>query len=248
MLGFFGPKLQRSPSPPRWSPNYKRLPQGWPVRHRVTGNWVRVSRCCALRPPSRPARVPSPSHRHRRGEPARAALGTRAKRGRRHVEQLRGGDRLKPPLPRCSGGCTPQGQGVATLDALCRPRTSKGGPMPASTRSAQAKSPTSGGARRPAHRERVPQPPPHRAALPAASQDHCRGVSTLRAHVAAIAKLRGHGLVAKVPRSRLYRVTSMVNGSWPALAIHDDQYARKLPGGGITIPSVVSHANSGPYY
>ncbi len=62
-----------------------------------------------------------------------------------------------------------------------------------------------------------------------------------------IAKLRGHGLVAKVPRSRLYRVTPMVNGSWPALAIHDDQYARKLPGGGITIPSVVSHANSEPY-
>ena len=42
-----------------------------------------------------------------------------------------------------------------------------------------------------------------------------------------IAKLRGHGLVAKVPRSRLYRVTPYGQRVMTAaLAIHDDEYAR----------------------
>jgi hypothetical protein len=40
-----------------------------------------------------------------------------------------------------------------------------------------------------------------------------------------IAKLRGHGLVAKVPRSRLYRVTRYANRVLTgAIAIHDDSY------------------------
>jgi hypothetical protein len=42
---------------------------------------------------------------------------------------------------------------------------------------------------------------------------------------ASIVKLRGHGLVAKVPRSRLYRVTNYVQRVMTAaLTIHDERY------------------------
>ena len=47
----------------------------------------------------------------------------------------------------------------------------------------------------------------------------CERVSRL------IVKLRGHGLVAKVPRARLYRVTPYGQRVMTAaLALHDDQY------------------------
>jgi hypothetical protein len=47
----------------------------------------------------------------------------------------------------------------------------------------------------------------------------CERVSRL------IVKLRGHGLVAKVPRSRLYRVTPHgLRVMTAAIAMHDDQY------------------------
>jgi hypothetical protein len=47
----------------------------------------------------------------------------------------------------------------------------------------------------------------------------CERVSRL------IVKLRGHGLVAKVPRARLYRVTPYGQRVMTAaLAVHNDQY------------------------
>ena len=58
---------------------------------------------------------------------------------------------------------------------------------------------------------------------PAHDQDEahrrCQRVSRL------IVKLRGHGLVAKVPRVRLYRVTPYGRRVMTAaLAVHNDQY------------------------
>jgi hypothetical protein len=50
----------------------------------------------------------------------------------------------------------------------------------------------------------------------------CERVSRL------IVKLRGHGLVAKVPRSRLYRVTHYGNQVMTAaIALHDDQFPER---------------------
>ena len=50
----------------------------------------------------------------------------------------------------------------------------------------------------------------------------CERVSRL------IVKLRGHGLVAKVPRSRLYRVTHYGNRVLSAaISLHDDSYPDK---------------------
>jgi hypothetical protein len=43
--------------------------------------------------------------------------------------------------------------------------------------------------------------------------------------VSRLAKLRGHGLIAKVPRARLYRVTAYGQRVMTAaVAIHDDKY------------------------
>jgi hypothetical protein len=40
-----------------------------------------------------------------------------------------------------------------------------------------------------------------------------------------IAKLRGHGLVAKIPRTRRYRVTPFGHRVMPAaLAVHDNEF------------------------
>ena len=100
-----------------------------------------------------------------------------------------------------------KGEGVAALDALCRPRTRAGVPTPGSTRSPRptwrcseppwpVSTPSTASATRPDQRL---------YRRPALDRDEahrrCERVSRL------IVKLRGHGLVAKVPRARLYRVT-----------------------------------------
>jgi hypothetical protein len=54
---------------------------------------------------------------------------------------------------------------------------------------------------------------------PAEAHRRCERVSRL------IVKLRGHGLIAKVPRARLYRVTPYGQRVMTAaIAIHDDRY------------------------
>jgi hypothetical protein len=71
----------------------------------------------------------------------------------------------------------------------------------------------------------LPQLGPRRPPLSTTTVDRdeahrrCERVSRL------IVKLRGHGLVAKVPRSRLYRVTNYGQRVMTAaLTIHDDRY------------------------
>jgi hypothetical protein len=119
-----------------------------------------------------------------------------------------------------------KGKGIAALDALCRPKTTRGrrvarfSPLSpndlALFRAVMAGEHNIAGfrnadiaarlyRRRPADREEA-----HR---------RCERVSRL------IVKLRGHGLVAKVPRSRLYRVTNYGHQVMTAaLTIHDDRY------------------------
>jgi hypothetical protein len=119
-----------------------------------------------------------------------------------------------------------KGEGVAALDALCQPRTRRGrtvariNPLtPADLalfKAALAGQHTMNGFRNADLAARLYRRPAHD---PDQAHRRCERISRL------IVKLRGHGLVAKVPRARLYRVTPYGQRVMTAaLAIHDDQY------------------------
>jgi hypothetical protein len=119
-----------------------------------------------------------------------------------------------------------KGKGVAALDALCRPRTKRGRRFPrfsplspndlALFRAVIAGEHVIVGFRNADITRRLYRRPP-------ADRDEahrrCERVSRL------IVKLRGHGLVAKVPRARLYRVTRYGHRVMAAaIALHDDHF------------------------
>lgn len=117
-----------------------------------------------------------------------------------------------------------KGKGVAALDALCQSRTKHGrhvsrfNPLsPADL--ALFRAVLSGdhailGFRNADLAARLYPAPP---ATPQEAQRRCARISRL------IAKLRGHGLIAKVPRVRLYRVTHHGHQLMTAaLTIHDN--------------------------
>jgi hypothetical protein len=120
-----------------------------------------------------------------------------------------------------------KGEGVAVLDALCRPRTKHGrryarfSPLNADDlalfRAALAGQHALGGFRNADICRRLYRRPP-------ADRDEahrrCERISRL------IVKLRGHGLVAKIPRARRYRVTRYGHRVMAAaIAVHDDRFA-----------------------
>ncbi len=119
-----------------------------------------------------------------------------------------------------------KGEGVAALDALCRPRTNRGRHVarfrpldPADLalfRAVMVGQHNIGGFRNADLTARLYRRP---AADSAEAHRRCERVSR------PIVKLRGHGLIAKVPRARLYRVTPYGQRVMTAaVAIHDDQY------------------------
>ena len=119
-----------------------------------------------------------------------------------------------------------KGEGVAALDALCRSRTKDGrhharfNPLsPADRelfRAVLAGGHAISGFRNADLVARLYRRPPTDAQE---AHRRCARVSRL------IAKLRGHGLVAKVPRARLYRPTRHgYRVMTAALAMHDDRF------------------------
>ena len=109
----------------------KRRPEGWRVRHRMgaqLGEGLRQG----LGPAGRDhhqqsARVPDPAGLHRRQGPARAAVVSDEKGRGRLLAQLPG--RHRPPTAATCDALAAaplKGEGVAALDALCRPRTKAG--------------------------------------------------------------------------------------------------------------------------
>jgi hypothetical protein len=119
-----------------------------------------------------------------------------------------------------------RGKGVAALDALCRPRTKNGrhharfDPLRPADR-ALFRAVLAGGNVIVGFRnaDLVARLYPHPPSDPTEAHRRCARISRL------IAKLRGHGLVAKVPRQRLYRVTSYGQRILTAaIDIHDHQF------------------------
>ncbi len=60
---------------------------------------------------------------------------------------------------------------------------------------------------------RIPQRRHRRPPVPAIDSQQRRGSSAMRTRVTAHRQARGHGLVAKIPRARRYRVSSTASGS-----------------------------------
>lgn len=229
VLGFLGRKLHPSLAAEVCTDS-KRRPQGWRVRHRMGGNWVKLyDKASVLRvettinKPSefRALRVftDAKGRRERRWCPMRKGVadfwrnfqvGIAA--NRRYLDAL-----AAAPL---------KGEGVAAIDALCRPRTKDGrtyarfNPLTpkdlALFRALLSGEHAINGFRNRDLTRRLYRRPPHDRDE---AHRRCERVSRL------IVKLRGHGLVAKVPRSRLYRVTHYGNRVLTAaIALHDDNY------------------------
>jgi hypothetical protein len=120
-----------------------------------------------------------------------------------------------------------KGEGVAALDALCRPRTHRGrhyarfSPLTpddlALFRAALAGEHAIRGFRNADITKRLYR---RRAADRDEAHRRCERVSRL------IVKLRGHGLVAMIPRARRYRVTRYGHRVMTAaIVLHDDRFA-----------------------
>jgi len=230
VLGFLGRKLHPSLVAAQVVTDTKRRPEGWRVRHRVAGNWVKVyDKVSVLRVETtinnprefRVLRIVTDERgrRERRWCPMRKGVGDMWRNyqvgigsNRRYLDAL-----AAAPL---------KGEGVAALDTLCRPRTNKGrtharfNPLShkdlALFRAVLAGQHNVNGFR---NRHITAQLYPRRAAGPREAHRRCERTSRL------IVKLRGHGLVAKVPRSRLYRVTPYGQRVMSAaIAVHDHEY------------------------
>jgi hypothetical protein len=229
VLGFLGRKLHPSLAA-QVVTDTKRRPEGWRVRHRMGPNWVKVyDKASVLRVETvinnprefRVLRVftDADGRRSRRWCPMRKGVGDLWRcyevgiaANRRYLDAL-----AAAPL---------KGRGVGALDALCRPRTKHGrryarfSPLSpndlALFRAALAGEHAIAGFRNADIARRLYRRPP-------TDQDEahrrCERVSRL------IVKLRGHGLVAKVPRARLYRVTRYGHRVMTAaIAIHDEHF------------------------
>ena len=204
------------------------------MRHRVGPNWVKVyDKASVLRvettinkpSESRALRVftDAKGRRERRWCPTRKGVADFWRNfqvgiasNRRYLDAL-----AAAPL---------KGEGVAALDALCRPRTRAGrtygrfNPLtPADLalfRAVMTGDHAINGFRNKDLTRRLYRRPPYDADE---AHRRCERVSRL------IVKLRGHGvLVAKVPRSRLYRVTHYGNRALTAaITVHDDAFAER---------------------
>jgi hypothetical protein len=229
VLGFLGRKLHPSLAA-QVVTDAKRRPEGWRVRHRMAGNWVKVYDKASV------LRVETTINNPREFRVLRVVTDADGRRERRWCEMRKGvGDMWRNfqvgiganrRYLDALAAARLQGEGVAALDALCRPRTNRGrsyarfNPLNptdlALFRAAMAGEHNINGFRNRDLTTRLYRRPP-------ADRDEahrrCERVSRL------IVKLRGHGLVAKVPRSRLYRVTRYGQRVMTAaIALHDHDY------------------------
>jgi hypothetical protein len=229
VLGFLGRKLHPSLAAEVVT-DTKRRPEGWRVRHRMAANWVKVyDKASVLRVETvinnprefRILRVFTDEHgrRERRWCPMRKGV---CDLWRNYQVGMGANQRYLQALT----AAPLKGEGVAALDALCRPSTNHGrtvarfSPLnPADLalfKAAMAGQHAIVGFRNADITARLYRRPP-------ADRDEahrrCERVSRL------IVKLRGHHLIAKVPRCRLYRVTPYGQRVMTAaVALHDHQY------------------------
>jgi len=208
----------------------RRRPEGWRVKHRMARNWIKLYDKASV------LRVETTINNPSEFRVLRVFTDEAGRRERRWCEMRKGVANLWRYYEVGMGSnrryldalaaAVPQGEGAAALDALCRPRTKHGrrvarfNPMSRSDlalfRAVLAGEHAIRGFRNTDITARLYRHPPkdrdeaHR---------RCERVSRL------IAKLRGHGLVAKVPRTRLYRPTRYgYRVMTAAISIHDTRF------------------------
>jgi hypothetical protein len=229
VLGFLGRKLHPS-LVAEVVTDAKRRPQGWRIRHRMAGNWVKVYDKASV------LRVETVINNPREFKILRVVTDDDGTRSRRWCPMRKGVSDLWRSFQVGIGAnrryldalaaAPMKGEGVAELDALCRPRSNRGRRVarfsPLSTddlalfRAVMVGEHAINGFRNHDIARHLYQRAPANADE---AHRRCQRVSRL------IVKLRGHGLVAKVPRARLYRVTRRGQRVLAAaIALHDDRY------------------------
>jgi hypothetical protein len=229
VLGFLGRKLHPSLQA-QVVTDAKRRPQGWRIRHRMGGNWVKVYDKASV------LRVETTINNPREFRVHRFVTNTAGRRERRWCPMRKGvgdlwrnyqaGIAANHRYLEALAAAPLKGEGVAALDVLCRPRTNHGrrvarfSPLNpddlALFRAVLAGEHAIRGFRNIdiTHRLYRRHPADRNEA-----HRRCERVSRL------IVKLRGHGLVAKIPRARRYRVTRYGQRVMTAaLAIHDNRF------------------------
>jgi hypothetical protein len=230
VLGFLGRKLHPSLQA-QVVTDTKRRPQGWRVRHRMAGNWVKVYDKVSV------LRVETTINNPREFRIQRFVTDSSGRRERRWCPMRKGvsdlwrnyqvGIAANHRYLEALAAAPLKGEGVAALDALCRPRTHHGrryarfSPLNpddlALFRAALAGEHTIRGFRNADITRRLYRRPPRDRDD---ARRRCERVSRL------IVKLRGHALVAKIPRARRYRVTRYGNRVMTAaIALHDHNFA-----------------------
>ena len=228
VLQFLGRKLH--PSLAAEVMTNTRRNDGWRVKHRVAQNWIKVyNRVSVLR-------VETTINNPREFRVPRVFTNERGRRERRWTPMNKGvanmwryfevGIGANHRYLDALAAAPLKAEGVRTLDALCRSRTRNGrhyarfnplGPSDlALFRAVLTGSYTITGFRNHDLTNRLYARPPRDDVE---ARRRCARTSRL------IAKLRGHGLIAKVPRARLYRVTA--HGQrvlTAALRCHDDAF------------------------
>jgi hypothetical protein len=229
VLGFLGRKLHPSLAAEVVT-DTKRRPEGWRVRHRMGPNWVKMYDKVSV------LRVETVINNPREFRILRVVTDEQGRRERRWCPMRKGvsdlyrnfqvGMGANQRYLQAIAAAPLKGEGVAALDALCRPRTRRGrtvarfSPLnPADLalfKAALVGQHAMNGFRNADLTARLYRRPAHDRDD---AHRRCERVSRL------IVKLRGHGLIAKVPRARLYRVTPYGQRVMTAaVALHDDQY------------------------
>lgn len=229
VLGFLGRKLHPSLAAEVLT-DAKRRPEGWRVKHRMARNWVKVYDKVSV------LRVETTINNPREFRVLRVKTDYQGRRQRRWCEMRKGvadmwrqfqvGASANRRYLEALAAAPRKGEGVKALDALCQPRTNRGrrharfNPLHhddlAIFRAVLAGEHAIRGFRNQDITRRLyRQPPTDRDE----AHRRCERVSRL------ILKLRGHGLVAKVPRARRYRVTGYGHRVMTAaINTHDDRF------------------------
>lgn len=208
----------------------KRRPEGWRVRHRMGPNWAKMYDKVSV------LRVETVINNPREFRILRVVTDDAGRRERRWLPMRKGvsdlwrcyqvGIASNQRYLQALAAAPMKGKGVAALDAVCRPKTTRGrrvarfsplSPTDLSLfKAAMAGEHNISGFRNADLCARLYKRP---ALDREEAHRRCERVSRL------IGKLRGHGLVAKVPRARLDRVTSYGQRVMTAaLAMHDNEF------------------------